>query len=154
MLVIRADVSNAFAEAPPPKAALYVLVDKQYREWWMVNGNGDIPQGWVMQVQHDLQGHPASPQLWAQMTDKIIQEEVKLTPTIHKPCLYSGHVDGHKVLFLRQVDDFGVACADIETANKVIDLISAKLSAPMHKLGIIERYNGIDVLQTEDYIKI
>jgi len=31
---IGADASNAFAEAPPPKAPLYVLVDRPYREWY------------------------------------------------------------------------------------------------------------------------
>ena len=88
------------------------------------------------------------------MIDQIIRNEVNLQPTTHEPCLYSGYVDGHKVLFLRQVDDFAVACTDIDTSNKVIDLISNKLSAPMHKLGVINRYNGIDVMQTQDYIKI
>lgn len=66
----------------------------------------------MIPVQHALQGHPESPCLWAQMIDKIIQQEVNLTPTTHEPCLYSGYVDGHKVLFLKQVDDFVVACAD------------------------------------------
>lgn len=68
--------------------------------------------------------------------------------------MYSGFVDGQKVLFLRQVDDFAVACRDTNIANKVIDLISAELSAPMHKLGLITRYNGIDVTQSHDYIKL
>ena len=138
MIVVGADASNAFAEAPPPKAPLYVVVDQQFREWWASLGNDDIPLGWVLPVQHALN----------------IKQEVNLQPTTHELCLYSGYVDGHKVLFLRQVDDFAVACADVDTANKVIDLISTKLSAPMHKLGVISRYNGIDVKQTSDYIKI
>ena len=154
MIVVGADASNAFAEAPPPKAPLYVVVDQQFREWWATQGRGDISLGWVMTVQHALQGHPESPRLWAIMIDQIIRTEVNLIPTTHEPCLYSGYVDGHKVLFLRQVDHFAVACDNIETANKVIDLISSKLSAPMHKLGVINRYNGIDVMQTQDYVKI
>ena len=154
MIVVGADVSNAFTEAPPPKAPLYVIVDQQFREWWATQGRGDISLGWVMTVQHALQGHPESPRLWAIMIDQIIRTEVNLIPTTHEPCLYSGYVDGHKVLFLRQVDYFAVACDNIETANKVIDLISSKLSAPMHKLGVINRYNGIDVMQTQDYVKI
>jgi hypothetical protein len=32
--VYGADVSNAFAEAPPPVAPLYMEVDEQYRNWW------------------------------------------------------------------------------------------------------------------------
>ena len=154
MLVIGADASNAFAEAPAPKAPLYVIVDQQFREWWASKGRGDIPIGWVLPVQHALQGHPESPRLWAELIDKIIREKVNLQPCTHEPCLYSGFVDGKKVLFLRQVDDFAVACEDINISNKVIDLISAQLSAPMHKLGLISRYNGIDVTQTHDYIKL
>lgn len=52
------------------------------------------------------------------------------------------------------MDDFAVACQDTNIANKVIDIISAELSAPMHKLGLITRYNGLDVTQTRDYIKL
>lgn len=32
--IYSADVSNAFVEDPPPRAILYVTVDKQYRKWW------------------------------------------------------------------------------------------------------------------------
>ena len=34
LVVIGADASNAFAEAPPPIAPLYVTIDKPFREWW------------------------------------------------------------------------------------------------------------------------
>lgn len=61
ILAIRADVSNAFAEAPPPKAPLYVLVNRQFCEWWVANDNDDIPEGWVMPVQLALQDHRESP---------------------------------------------------------------------------------------------
>jgi hypothetical protein len=33
LMAVRADVSNAFAEAPPPKAPLYLYIDEAYREW-------------------------------------------------------------------------------------------------------------------------
>ena len=59
-----------------------------------------------MLVQHAFQGHPESPRLWAKMIDNIIRSEVNLQPITHEPCLYSRYVDGYKVLFLRQVDDF------------------------------------------------
>ena len=85
MLVIGADASNAFAEAPAPKAPLYVIVDQQFREWWASKGRGDIPIGWVLPVQHALQGHPESPRLWAELIDKIIHEKVNLQPCV---CFY------------------------------------------------------------------
>ena len=154
LLVIGADASNAFAEAPPPVAPLYVTVDQQFREWWENKGREPIPEGYVVQVLHALQGHPESPRLWATMIDKIIREIAQLKPCTHEPCLYYGIVDNEIVLFLRQVDDFAVACRDPNIANNVIDIISSQLSAPMKKLGVISRYNGVDVDQCEDYIKI
>lgn len=63
MLVLGADASNAFAEAPAPKAPLYVIVDQQFREWWRQQVQEDIPEGWVLPVKHALQGHLDSPRL-------------------------------------------------------------------------------------------
>ena len=38
------DATNAFAEASPPTALLYVTIDKAYREWWTnVKGKHPIP---------------------------------------------------------------------------------------------------------------
>ena len=63
MLVIGADASNAFTEAPAPKAPLFVVVDQQFREWWASKGHGNIPVGYVLPVQHVLQGYSKSPRL-------------------------------------------------------------------------------------------
>ena len=37
-ITIGADITNAFAEAPPPVAPLYVYVDDVYREWRKARG--------------------------------------------------------------------------------------------------------------------
>ena len=63
MIVLGADASNAFAEAPPPKAPLYVEIDQQFRDWWASKGRKPIPKGYVLPVQHALQGHPESSRL-------------------------------------------------------------------------------------------
>jgi len=34
LLVYGADVTNAFAEAPPPIHPLYMQIDDAFREWW------------------------------------------------------------------------------------------------------------------------
>lgn len=60
MIVLGVAASNAFAEAPPPNAPLYVEIDQQFREWWASKGRGEIPKGYVLPVQHALQGHPES----------------------------------------------------------------------------------------------
>lgn len=59
--VYSADVSNAFVEAPPPKAPLYVTIDKQFKEWWASKGRKPLPDNSVLPVQRALQGHPESP---------------------------------------------------------------------------------------------
>ena len=154
LIVVGADASNAFAEAPAPKAPLFVEVDDQYREWWMKQGNKPIPRGHVLPVNHALQGHPESPRLWSKLIDSIIRKHVGLQPTTHEPCLYSGDIDGERVYLLRQVDDFAVASTNTSTSNKVIAKISEKLSVPMHNLGILKRFNGVDIHQGQDYIKL
>ena len=58
-ITIGADASNAFAEAPPPKDPLYVIVDQQYRDWHADRFPNEppIPIGHVLPVQGALQGH-------------------------------------------------------------------------------------------------
>jgi hypothetical protein len=100
-----------------------------------------------------MQGHPESPRLWEKHADAILQG-LGLKPTVHEPCLYSGVVDGNRVIFKRQVDDFAIAAPDERTANILLDLIDDELSIPMKRQGYLDMYNGIDVIQTRDYIKI
>jgi hypothetical protein len=52
------------------------------------------------------------------------------------------------------VDDFAIACPDKQTANILLDRIEDHLSIPLKRQGLIYMYNGIDVAQTRDYIKI
>ncbi len=68
--------------------------------------------------------------------------------TIHEPCLYSSIVEGKRVIFKCQVDNFAVAAPDEQTANVLLDMIDNKLTIPMKRQGFLDMYNGIDVLQT------
>jgi hypothetical protein len=68
--------------------------------------------------------------------------------------LYSGTVDGAKVLFLHQVDDFTVASTDQEHTMPLIDAINDKMRIEVKHLGIFTRFNGMDIHQTEYYVKI
>ena len=125
--VYGADVSNAFAEAPPPVAPLYITVDKQYRDWYRSKGYGDIPEGYVLKVKKALQGHPEAARQWARLIDGLLRNELNLKPTTHEPCLYSGEHNGIPVLFLRQVDDFAIACPDETIAKSIIDHINTHM---------------------------
>ena len=100
-----------------------------------------------------MQGHPESPRLWEKHADKILSE-IGLTPTVHEPCLYSGTFNDQSTLFLRQVDDFAIAAPDAKTSDLVMDLIDDKLTILIKRQGYLDMYNGVDVYQMLDYIKI
>ncbi len=90
LLVFGADVSNAFAEAPPPKQPFFIRPDRAFHEWWVQHLKWDpIPERHMIPVLSAMQGHPESPRLWEKHADKILRE-IGLTPTVHEPCLYSG----------------------------------------------------------------
>ena len=154
LLIFGSGVSNAFAEAPPPKQGFYIRPDKAFHEWWVQHKHRPpIPPGHVIPVLSAMQGHPESPRLWEKHADSILRE-LGLTPTVHEPCLYSGTVDGKRVIFMRQVDDFAIAAPDERTSDILLDMIDDKLSIPLKRQGLLDMYNGMDILQTKDYIKI
>ena len=154
LLVFGADVSNAFAEAPPPKQGFYVRPDKAFHDWWVLHKRRPpIPPGHVIPALSAMQGHPESPRLWEKHADAILRE-LNLTPTTHEPCLYSGRIDGKRVIFKRQVDDFAIAAPDERTANILLDLLDDRLTIPLKRQGLLDLFNGINVTQTRDYIKI
>ena len=157
-ITIGADASNAFAEAPAPKAPLYVTIDRPFREWYKERFPSEppIPEDYVLKVNGALQGHPESARLWAKLIDKVIRK-LNLQPCTHEPCLYftqNYNNTGKTVLFLRQVDDFAVACQDKELAQTVIKDINDKMTINVKELGEIDRFNGVDVQQTKHYVKI
>jgi hypothetical protein len=153
LLVFGADVSNAFAKAPPPRQGFFVRPDRAFHEWWVNHKKRPpIPDGHVIPILSAMQGHPESPRLWEKHADAILRE-IGLTPTIHEPCLYSGIINNNRVLLKRQVDDFALAAPDAKTADVLLDLIDDKLKIPVKRQGYLDMYNGIDVLQTRHYIK-
>jgi hypothetical protein len=104
-------------------------------------------------VNNAIQGHPESPRLWEKLIDKILRK-IGLKPTTHEPCLYYGHMNGSYTLFLRQVDDFAIATTTEAQATEIIRQINNHLRLPIHNLGVINRFNGMDVDQTRHFIKI
>jgi len=157
-ITIGAGAANAFAEAKGPVAPLYVYCDEQFRSWYhrKFPDRPEVRKGMVMRVKRALQGHPESPRLWAQLIDGIISD-LNLKACSHEPNLYytdNYNNTGKKLLLLRQVDDFAISCADRSLAQDVIDAIDSKMSIKVTELGLITRFNGIDVDQTRDCIKL
>jgi hypothetical protein len=154
LLVFGADVSNAFAEAPPPKQGFYIRPDRAFNDWWVHHKRQPpIPPGHIIPILSAMQGHPESPRLWEKHADEILRE-IGLTPTVHEPCLYSGYINGNRVLFMRQVDDFAIAAPDAHTSDILMDLIDDRLKISIKRQGYLDMYNGIDVIQTRFYIKL
>jgi len=155
LVVIGADVSNAFAEAPPPADPLYLFIDEAYKEWWTEHLKlPPIPNHCkVVRVHNAIQGHPESPRLWEKHIHHILQQE-KMKPATHERCLYVGQTPGTRILFLRQVDDFAAAATTEELAINLFQKINSCLRINLKILGRVDRFNGMDIHQTRDYIKI
>jgi hypothetical protein len=154
LLIFGSNVCNAFAEAPPPKQGFYIRPDRAFNKWWVnFKGNPPIPPGHVIPVLSAMQGHPESPRLWEKHADAILRD-LGLTPTVHKHCLYSGMINGKRVIFMRQVDDFAIAAPDQHTSDILMDLLDDKLTMPIKCRGLLDMFNGVNVVQTRHYIKI
>ena len=155
LLVIGADVSNAFAEAPPPQAPLYLYIDEAYRDWWLQHlSRPPIPKEYtVVRVHNAIQGHPEAPRLWEKHIDQILKSE-GMKPTTHEPCLYIGTTGPQLIIFLRQVDDFAIGARQSEHAEQLLARINAKMRIDIKIQGLITRFNGMDIHQTQDYVKI
>jgi hypothetical protein len=147
-------VSNAFAKAPAPKQRFFIYPDRAFKDWWVnKKGKPPIANGQVIPVLGAMQGHPESPCLWEKHINRILRD-IGLTPTIHEPCIYSGILLGKRVLFMQQVDNFAISAPSQCIANHLLNLIDDKLLIPMKRQGLVTLYNGLNILQTKDYIKV
>ena len=63
-------------------------------------------------------------------------------------------MDRARVLLKRQVDDFAVASDRQQTCDILFDMIDDRLMLPLKRLGLVNLFNGLDVEQARDYIKI
>jgi hypothetical protein len=154
LLIFGSDVCNAFAEAPPPKQGFYIRPDRAFHEWWTRHkGLPPLTPGQVIPVLSAMQGHLESPRLWEKHADAILHD-LGLTPTTHKPCLYSGIIDDKRILFKCQVDNFAIGAPNSCTADILLDMLDDKLTMPIKRQGLLDMFNGVDVVQTHHYIKI
>jgi hypothetical protein len=157
MVVIGADVLNAFAEAKmPADDEFYIEIDDNFRDWWVNYKNRKpIPEGcWVFKVNFALQGHPRAPRLWEKHVHKILTTKLHFKSTIHEPCLYCTTLQDSFVMLLRQLGDFAIAVHSEQLAYDIIQKIGKRLRIRIKCLGKIMLFNGMDIVKTKDYIKI
>jgi len=61
---------------------------------------------------------------------------------------------GSYTLFMRQVDDFAIATGTEDTAKQIIADINEHIRLPIKFLGKVTRFNGMDIEQTKEYVKV
>ena len=83
-----------------------------------------IPKHYILPVQHALQGYPKSPRIWMTMINTILTTN-GFVSTTNEPCLYNVTINGHKVYFLRQVDNFAVSSPNKEITDNIFAMIQA-----------------------------
>lgn len=155
------DVENAYQQSPPPTIDCFLEVDDTVYDWYLrkfgvkLNKFKD-----VIPLFKALQGHPEAGVLWERMITDILINKMGFKNTAHERNLYVGTIDGEEVLVCRQVDDFASAAASMATAEKFITVLRKYVEAEYAGLGIqteggmYQRYNGIDIFQTRDFVKI
>ena len=103
------------------------------------------------------QGHPEAPRLWEKHIHGILVNDLKFTPTTHEKCLYSRRPPespDELQMILRQVDDFSVSAHEQTTCQAIIKQIRRHLTVPLNDLGIIRKFNGVNIQQTRWFVKI
>ena len=128
-----------------------VLIPNTVSGGLVKQGHPPIPVGYVIPIRKNLQGHPEAPRQWSCHIDSILQE-YNFVPTVHAPCLYRAIISNENVLFFRQVDDFAIATNDLLLYTHICDALDSKLLVPMKRQGLLTHYNGIDIIQTSNFI--
>ena len=97
------------------------------------------------------------------MIDNILIKELGFRTTTHNRCIYLQERDGEIQLLLQQVDDFMLGITSKKAVRDLFNNIGIKIQFPSKAesdiipfkfLGVVKDYNGVDIIQTPDYIKI
>jgi len=134
-------------------------LDDAFRDWYQERTGVLLDKDLVLPVLLALQGHPEAARLWEEHISTILKG-IGFMNTTHKKNIYTGKFCGEKVLLVCQVDDFALGCRQESMAKSVHAEIGAKLTlhneaeAPFEYLSLVDSFDGYDVLQTRDYIKL
>jgi len=113
----------------------------------------------VLPVLRALQCRPEAARLWEEHISAM-PKDIGFQNTAHEKNIYTGQFRGEKALLVRQVDDFALGCRQESTAESVYCNIGTKLTlhnkaeAPFEHLGLVDSFDGYNVLHTLDYIKL
>jgi len=155
------DAQDAHAHSPPPETPTFVSIDDAYADWCEHRFKKKLDCSLVLPVLHALQGHPESGKLWEKHITAILRSpKFGFKGTTHDKSICSATFEGTKILLLRQVDNFAVACPNEDIAKpphaqigKALQLPSED-APPFKYLSLIKDFNGLDVAQHSDAIKL
>ena len=150
---LKVDATNAYANSPPPDQPTFVYIDDQYADWYKARHGIALSRDHVLPVQHALQGHPESGALWEKFVNTVIARH-GFKSTVHERSLYYGSYKGHRMLICRQVDDLAIGCSDPDAIRDLVATICREDGIDLRDEGILSSFNGVDVEQTDRYIKI
>ena len=132
-----------------PDQLTFVIIDDQYADLHLTQFGFAVPRDIVFPVQHALQGHPESGARWEKFVNAVSARH-GFTSTMHERSLYHGTFHSHRMLICRQADDLAIGCANADA----IRVICTEDGIDLRDEGILESFNGVDVEQTDRYIKI
>jgi hypothetical protein len=160
-VIYKGDVRDAYAHSPGPEMPTYIRICDQFADWYLEKKGLPVNREHVIPLLRALQGHPEAGRLWEEHINGILLgPEFGFTNMTHETNIYQGTYDGVKILLLRQVDDFLLSAPEPSIADKIYTWICELLHQPAEKdipfvnEGIDTEFNGVDVLQTRDYIKV
>jgi len=152
-------IKDEFAHSPGPSMPTFMKLDNVFRDWCLERMGVLLGKDLVLPVLCALRGHPEAARLWEEHISAVLKD-VRFKNTTHEKNIYTGQFCGEKALLVRQVHDFALGCCQESTAKSVYSDIGAKLTlhndaeAPFEHLGLVDSFNGYDVLQTHDHVKL
>ena len=116
---------------------------------------------YVVPVLKNLQGLPHAGASWEVMINDILKNKLGFTNTTHERSLYRGTFEGHDMLICHMVDDYCIATADPAVASRLILKLNEFVTTESKGTGTLIKekgfhltYNGADLHQTRDYLKL
>ena len=160
LIITFGDTKNVYQQSPPPSKLCYLEINDAYCSWYQKCFGCDIdPRMHVIPLGCAIQGHPEAGVLWEWMLVGILEKN-GFQSTTHECNLYCGEIDGKLVLVCHQVNDFAIASKSLSASSKLLAIINKhattedlgiRLKCPQ---GMLTQYNGIDIHQTRDYMKL
>jgi len=83
---------------------------------------------------------------------RYLRQFFSFKSTTHERNIYHGEVKGEVVFICQQVDDFAIASDTRAVAEYIVLEIDKRVSTTSKDIGT--KYNGVDILQSRDYIKL